>query len=192
MFNTKRPGLLLLILIPVTAWVVSCSKKMVETDLPSPQITEEETTLQATEQSELEQLQRQWSLEESHLKTATAEQALPVDREKFMEEDIYFEKKSSSLLPEAQEILTRKAQWLKQNPQVSAIIQGHSDEPGSAEFNFALGDRRAGNTKSFLIQQGIDPSRLTAVSYGKEKRIDPRNNEEARAKNRRVHFLIEY
>jgi peptidoglycan-associated lipoprotein len=155
-------------------------------------MAEEETTLQATERSELEELQRQWSLEESHLKSATAEQTLPVDREKFMEEDIYFEKQSSSLLTEAQEILTRKAQWLKQNPQVSAIIQGHSDEPGSAEYNFALGDRRAGNAKSFLIQQGIDPSRLTAVSYGKEKPIDPGNNEEARAKNRRVHFLIEY
>lgn len=192
MCNTKRSGLLLLILIPVTAWMVSCSKKMVETDLPSPQMAEEETILQTTEHSELEELQRQWSLEESHLESATAEQTLPVDREIFMEEDIYFEKKSSSLLPAAQEILTRKAQWLKQNPQVSVIIQGHSDEPGSAEFNFALGDRRAGSAKSFLIQQDIDPSRLTAVSYGKEKPIDPGNNEEARAKNRRVHFLIEY
>jgi peptidoglycan-associated lipoprotein len=151
----------------------------------------EDATHQATEQSELEELQRQWSLEESRRKAATADPELGADREKFMDEDIHFDKDSSSLLPEAQEILKRKAQWLKQNPDVSSIIQGHSDEPGSAEFNFALGDRRAGNAKSFLIQLGIDSSRLTAVSYGKEKPIYAENNEEARAKNRRVHFLIE-
>jgi len=77
-------------------------------------------------------------------------------------------------------------------PEIGVIIQGHTDEPGTAEYNFALGDRRAGNVKGFLIQQGIDPSRLTAVSFGKELPAEPGNSEAARAKNRRVHFVIEY
>jgi outer membrane protein OmpA-like peptidoglycan-associated protein len=99
--------------------------------------------------------------------------------------------KSYSLIPEAQEILIRKAEWLMAYPEINVIIQGHTDEPGTAEYNFALGDRRAGIVKSFLIQQGIDPSRLTAVSFGKERPAESGQNEEARAKNRRVHFLIE-
>ena len=121
--NWPRP--LLLTILLMTAWILSCSKKMVETDLSAP-LMGEDATLQATEQSELEELQRQWSLEESHRKAATAEQEFRADRETFMDEDIYFDKDSSSLLPEAQVILKRKAQWLKQNPQVSAIIQGRA------------------------------------------------------------------
>ncbi len=190
MRNKKWLGLFLSILIPITAWTPSCTKT-IATDISSPQMTESEATLESADESELEALQRQWSLEEGSLKEIASDQELQAAKEKFMEEDIYFNKESYTLLPAAQEILKRKAQWLKQNSEVSVIIQGHSDEPGSAEYNFAIGDRRAGNVKSYLIQLGIDPSRLTAVSFGKEQPIDAENNEEARARNRRVHFLIE-
>ena len=76
-------------------------------------------------------------------------------------------------------------------PEINVIIEGHTDEPGGAEYNFALGDRRAGMVKSFLIQQGIEPSRLTALSFGREGPIESGPSEAVRAKNRRVHFLIE-
>ena len=95
------------------------------------------------------------------------------------------------LLCEAKEILMRKAQWLRDHPYVSTIIEGHTDEPGSKEYNIALGDRRAGEAKSFLIKQGIATERLIAVSYGNDKPIDPKRTEEAKKKNRRVHFVIE-
>ena len=74
---------------------------------------------------------------------------------------------------------------------MSIVIEGHTDEHGSKEYNIALGDRRAGEVKSFLIKQGIATERLIAVSYGNDKPIDPKRTEEAREKNRRAHFVIE-
>ena len=85
----------------------------------------------------------------------------------------------------------RKAKWLHEHPYVAVIIEGHTDEPGSKEYNIALGDRRAGEVKSFLLGQGIATERLIPVSYGKEKPIDPKRTAEAKNKNRRVHFVIE-
>ena len=69
------------------------------------------------------------------------------------------------------------------------LIEGHTDEPGSKEYNIALGERRAGAVKSFFLRQGIDSSRLIAVSYGKERPIDSGKTQTARAKNRRVHIV---
>ena len=105
-------------------------------------------------------------------------------------EDIYFKKGSYRLQPESRTVLYRKAEFLKKYPQVSAIIEGHTDERGSRETNIAFGDRRAGEVKSFLIREGIQRVRLIPVSYGKERPVDTRKTEKARAKNRRVHFVI--
>jgi peptidoglycan-associated lipoprotein len=108
-----------------------------------------------------------------------------------MNEDIYFKKGSYRLQPEARAILQRKADFLKEYPQVSVIIEGHTNERGSRETNIAFGDRRAGAVKSFLIKEGIDRSRLIAVSFGKERPVDTGSSENARAKNRRVHFVVQ-
>ena len=108
--------------------------------------------------------------------------------EQFISEDIYFKKGSAALQPDARAILQRKAGWLLDNPDVKIIIQGHTDEPGSEEANFALGDRRAGSVISYLIELGIDMARMTAVSYGNEKPVSMGAEEESRAQNRRVHF----
>ena len=94
-------------------------------------------------------------------------------------------------MPEARRLLVQKAQWLQKNPDVNVIVEGHSDESGSKEYNFALGDQRAGAVKSFLIGQGIQSSRLIAVSFGNEQPIDSSRTEDARSKNRRVHFVVE-
>jgi peptidoglycan-associated lipoprotein len=112
-------------------------------------------------------------------------------RIKFMYEDVHFKKGSYRLQPEARPILKRKAEFLKKYPQVSVIIEGHTDERGTKETNIAFGDRRAGEVKSFLIREGIERSRLIPVSYGKERPIDTGKTEKARAKNRRVHFVID-
>lgn len=109
----------------------------------------------------------------------------------FVDEDVYFAKKSSALSPEAQEILIKKAEWLMDNPQVNVFIKGFSDDPGSAEYNLALGDWRARNVKTFLIQQGIDQTRLIPISFGREYPASIGNGEESAAKNRRVHFEVE-
>jgi peptidoglycan-associated lipoprotein len=105
-------------------------------------------------------------------------------------EDIYFKRGSYRLQPEARSILKRKAEFLKKYPEISVIIEGHTDERGSRETNIAFGDRRAGAVKSFLIREGIERVRLIPVSFGKERPIDTGKTEKARAKNRRVHFDI--
>jgi peptidoglycan-associated lipoprotein len=177
MRNKKWLVLFLLSLISLTILTASCVKRAVEN----------ESYLTGAADSQPNQATQ--VIEEESLQDASRE--LQIAKEEFETEDIYFEKKSYTLLPEAQEILLRKAEWLMQYPEINIIIQGHTDEPGTAEYNFALGDRRAGNVKTFLIQQGIEPSRLTVVSFGRELPVETGESEEARTKNRRVHFVIE-
>ncbi len=86
------------------------------------------------------------------------------------------------------EILKADAQWLKDHPDVSVRIEGHADERGDNEYNMALGEKRALSVKRYLVSLGIPGKRLSVISYGEEKPIDPRHNEEAWAKNRRVEF----
>lgn len=107
-----------------------------------------------------------------------------------MQEDIHFAFDKSFLSPVAQENLKRKAEWLRANPDATVTIEGHCDERGTNEYNLALGDRRAESAKSFLVDLGIAPDRLTTISYGEERPVDPRHNEEAWAKNRRAHFVV--
>ena len=107
-----------------------------------------------------------------------------------MQEDIYFDFDKSTLSPSAQDNLLRKAEWLRENYDATVTIEGHCDERGTNEYNLALGDRRAESAKDFLSDLGIDPSRLSTISYGEERPVDPRRNEEAWAKNRRSHFNV--
>ena len=87
-------------------------------------------------------------------------------------------------------MLKKRAEWLQNNPEAMSTIEGHCDERGTSEYNLALGDRRATSAKNFLVDLGISASRLTTISYGEERPIDPGQNEDAWAKNRRCHFTI--
>jgi len=104
--------------------------------------------------------------------------------------DIYFEFDSFSLTPESREILQKHADWLSGHPNYSLIIEGHCDDRGTTEYNLALGERRAAETMKFLVELGIDKSRIKTISYGEEMPLDPAENEAAWAKNRRVHFVV--
>lgn len=131
---------------------------------------------------------RQRQLEEEHIRDS---QSQSIDsRSKFINEDIYFEYDSSFLTVEARRILQEKMKWLNANPTAQVIIQGHTDERGTVEYNLALGDRRAQGAKEFLMNSGIVGARLTALSFGEEFPVEPGHNETAWAKNRRVHFEI--
>lgn len=111
-------------------------------------------------------------------------------RDRFLNEDVHFDYNSAYLSPEAQETLAFKAAWLLQNLATAITLQGHTDDRGTVEYNLALGDRRAQAVKMFLVNQGVDRSRLTAVSYGEEFPLDSSQNETAWSKNRRVHAAI--
>lgn len=105
-------------------------------------------------------------------------------------EDVYFDYDSAELKPPAVAELKHKADWLQRHPEVKVIIEGHCDERGSNEHNLALGEKRAGAIKSFLIGQGIDSARLSTISYGEERPVDEGHTEEAWAKNRRGHLAL--
>jgi len=107
-----------------------------------------------------------------------------------MQEDIHFEFDKSTLTPAAQDSLLRKAEWLREHSDATITIEGNCDERGTNEYNLALGDRRAESAKAFLVDLGIDAARISTISYGEERPIDPRHNEEAWAKNRRDHFVV--
>ena len=108
----------------------------------------------------------------------------------FMTERVYFDFDKSVLKLEAQALLKKKADWLKANAAAKLLIEGNCDERGTAEYNLALGERRAESAKKFLTDLGIDAKRISTISYGEERPMDPRKNEEAWAKNRNAGFVI--
>ncbi|MAF92100.1 MAG: OmpA family protein [Bdellovibrionota bacterium] len=85
--------------------------------------------------------------------------------------------------------LNQNAEWINNNPNVTVQIEGHCDARGSIEYNLALGERRARAVKDYLVSQGVDGSRLSIISYGKEKLLDSSDSESAHMKNRRANFV---
>jgi peptidoglycan-associated lipoprotein len=102
----------------------------------------------------------------------------------------FFELDSSELSSAAQAVLQKNAGVLKQYQTWQVTIEGHADERGSAEYNLALGERRALAARDYLVSLGIAATRVRTVSYGKEFPFDPARTEEAYATNRRAHFVI--
>jgi peptidoglycan-associated lipoprotein len=92
--------------------------------------------------------------------------------------------------PTARAILDSQAAWLAKFPQVRATIEGHCDERGTREYNLALGDRRANSAKNYLVARGVDPSRLTTISYGKERPIATGSDDDSYAQNRRAVTVV--
>jgi peptidoglycan-associated lipoprotein len=103
---------------------------------------------------------------------------------------VFFEFDSAEMSSDGQAVLTKNAEMLKKNPTWVVSIEGHCDERGTAEYNLALGERRALAARAYLVSLGIQPDRLRTVSYGKEFPFDPGHSEGSWAKNRRAHFVV--
>jgi peptidoglycan-associated lipoprotein len=103
---------------------------------------------------------------------------------------IYFDFDKSEIRPDAAPILAAQASWLQRYPMVLVRIEGNCDERGTREYNFALGARRADAVREFLTDHGVNPARITTISYGKERPIDPGHDEAAWAKDRNAHTAI--
>jgi peptidoglycan-associated lipoprotein len=103
---------------------------------------------------------------------------------------VFFELDSSELSAVSQKTLDADAALLKRYASWAVTIEGHCDERGTAEYNLALGERRAIAARAYLVSLGIAADRLRTVSYGKEFPFDPGHDESAFAKNRRAHFVI--
>lgn len=104
--------------------------------------------------------------------------------------DVYFDFDSAALSDEALALLARHARWLSQQPDAKVTIEGHCDQRGTVEYNLALGDQRAQAVREYLVGLGVAEARLRAVSFGKERPLDPEMSESAWAKNRRAHFVV--
>ena len=103
---------------------------------------------------------------------------------------VYFGYDSDELDDAARKVLTANAEVLKQYKTWVITVEGHCDERGTAEYNLALGDRRALAARNFLVSLGIGADRLRTVSYGREFPFDPAHTESAWEKNRRAHFML--
>lgn len=103
---------------------------------------------------------------------------------------VHFDFDRFDIRPGDMEVLKENAALLRKFPSVKVQIEGHCDERGTAEYNLALGERRANSTKNYLVSLGISADRLSTISYGEERPLDPGQNEEAWAKNRRAEFVV--
>lgn len=103
---------------------------------------------------------------------------------------VLFGTDSYELDAEAQQTLTAQARWLEQYGQVRVTVEGHADERGTREYNLALGQRRAEAAKNFLAARGVDASRMTVISYGKERPVAEGSDEAAWAQNRRAVTVV--
>jgi peptidoglycan-associated lipoprotein len=103
---------------------------------------------------------------------------------------VYFSYDSYTLNGTSRNVLSKQATWLSSYPRVRVLVAGNCDERGTREYNLALGARRAAAVKDYLVSLGVDPSRVTTISYGKERPIDPRSMGEAWSINRNAHTAI--
>jgi len=103
---------------------------------------------------------------------------------------VYFDFDKYNIRSDAQPLLDAQAGWLKRYPAVQVRIEGNCDERGTREYNLALGARRANAVREFLVSHGIEAGRISTVSYGKEKPIDPGSGEEADQHNRNAHTAL--
>lgn len=104
---------------------------------------------------------------------------------------VYFDFDQAGVKPSMTDVLIQNADYINSIPNANIIIEGNSDERGTNEYNLALGERRAINTQQYLVNLGVDPSRMRTVSFGEEKPLFLGQDEDAYSHNRRVDFGIE-
>ena len=141
-----------------------------------------EAARQVKEQADRERALREQAAREQAAKAAaTAEVNI---------RDINFDFDQSNIRPDAREILKANADILLKKGAAQIAIEGYCDERGTAEYNMALGERRAQEAKKYLVNLGMEASQIKTISYGEERPLDPGNNEDAWANNRRAHFVV--
>ncbi|UZK65773.1 peptidoglycan-associated lipoprotein Pal [Sphingomonas sp. M1-B02] len=107
-----------------------------------------------------------------------------------MSDTVLFDLDQYDIDPEARAILDSQATWLVSRPEARITIEGHADERGTREYNLGLGDRRANAAKNYLAARGVSASRITTISYGKERPVAMGSDEAAWAQNRRAVTIV--
>jgi len=203
----KKSVSILILILCLALVLTGCPKKtvVVRREQPPVQKSEEARRLEAerAEKEAREAKERELArIREEEAKQPAGgelEKSLVAKRERGIEgevfetkllKDIHFDFDKYDIRRGDEEILRENAALIKKYPKVKIQIEGHCDERGTVEYNLALGERRANNTKKYLVSLGIASNRISTISYGKEKPLDPGRNEEAWAKNRRAHIVL--
>lgn len=111
-----------------------------------------------------------------------------IEKKPLVLQTIHFQYDKSNLTQEAINILIKNARQLQDNALANIRIEGHCDERGTVEYNLALGERRAMSARNYLVNFGVAPERISVISYGKERPVDPGHNSYAWNRNRRAEF----
>lgn len=190
--NVATIFMLTLVFCLSIVFVSGCAKKAVVKEEAAATETKQAQPQVAADKSKDDDAARQRALREqaereAAMKREAAAAAQPATYE-FV--DIYFDFDKYNLRAGDRDILKKHGEWLTKNSDYSVVVEGHCDERGTAEYNLALGERRAQEAKKYLIGLGVADKRVSTVSYGKERPLDPGHNEEAWAKNRRDHFVV--
>jgi len=192
---TKKSFMIIIFFLCIGLVLMGCPKKTVMKDEPS---VKKEESAAAKAEAERIAKEREAKVREETTKKEL-EKSLVAKKEPGIEgvvfessllKDIYFDFDKYDIRPADAAILKENAVLLKKYTSIKIQIEGHCDERGTSEYNLALGERRANSTKNYLISLGVSPERISAISYGEEKPIDPGHNEEAWGKNRRAHTII--
>jgi peptidoglycan-associated lipoprotein len=183
---------IIVLVLALSLIISNCApKRIVHKPEQQPIVTPEKTREEAVEVKPEEEIPEERITERELAKIETKELETPkYIEEKTVFEDIHFDFDKYDIRPDAKQTLQALADWLIKNPSSEAIIEGHCDERGTNEYNLALGDRRAEATKDYLIALGISSIRLETISYGEEKPLCRKYNEECWQSNRRTHFVI--
>ncbi len=183
------------LLVPAMAGAIllaACSKDPPPPPAPTGPTAEEleqmrQDSIRAAEEAEAARLRA----EEEAARRAEAERQRRVRAARAtLEEMVFFDFDMSEIRADAEQALRRKIPILRNSPSVNIRMEGHADERGSTEYNLALGSRRAEAVREFLSGFGIDGGRLMTTSFGEERPLVNRSDEEAWARNRRVEFVI--
>ncbi len=176
--------------------MTSCAKKQIQVSEPVQPATQEvkaevdEAKAAEEAKSAAEQEARAEAERQARLRDLKMAQKLADEIRNFEAENIYFAFDRSDLTDESKSALREKGNWLRANGDYSVNISGNCDERGTAEYNLALGERRAHAAKKFLMGLGISENRLATISYGEERPVDPGHNDEAWTKNRNDQFTL--
>ncbi len=208
----SKKGLILAVLILCVGLLLAgCPKKTVVKEEPSSRRAEEAIAeKERAARLEAEKAAREKEAREKELARIREEEAAKAKEKEFersliakkeagiagevfessLLKDIHFDFDKYDIRPQDAEILRANAALLMKYPKVKIQVEGHCDERGTNEYNLALGERRANSAKRYLMSLGISSDRISTISYGEERPLDPGHNEEAWAKNRRGHFVI--
>jgi len=203
----RKNSLVVILALCLGLILSGCPKKTVPISEPSAQKSEDAARLEAEKAAKEKAEREAREKEEARIKEEAAkrekekefEKSLVAKKQPGIEgevleskllKDIYFDFDKYEVRPQDIGILKENAALIMKSPTLKIQIEGHCDERGTAEYNLALGERRANSAKKYLVSLGIPADRLSTISYGKEMPLDPGHTEEAWAKNRRGHFII--